>query len=211
VQLVRVVAVAMLFTAAPARAVGQDAAASDSLPFRRGQWAAAFQLESLNNFRGIGLIRFASAGRAWVVDWSLSGQTTSRSFQRSDSANTMETSGENNWSAVTRLGRRTYHSAGAHLLGFHTLGATAVAGWRRGTRTGLVTRDWSWRAGLFAEGGAAFLPMPRVSIGFTATIALTYGRQNNTADFASGPDTRSVGWDLSMSTSLANLVATLYF
>lgn len=184
----------------------------DSLPFRPGQWASVFQVSAFDNFAGIGVLRFSDARRAWLLDGRLAGTSYRDRFEQTDTTSaTLINRSQRSFETSVRLGRRRFRAIGPSLVAFRTFGLTAsLATFRGSDSRGSDASSTDWRGGLFADLGAAYLPTRRLSVGFTTTVAASYGRQRRDDDYA-GVSRTSNGWTATAGVTLVTLIATLYF
>jgi hypothetical protein len=187
----------------------QSAAQSpDSLPFRRGQWGA--QVEGNLDVARVGVLRFSSPRRAWVLDGVLSGSAehgVSSIFQRASDGTVFEDSSDQRGagaSATIRLGRRAYLPAGRSVHLYRGAGVkTSLSRWRARMRGVARPSDsWGWDAGVFAELGLAYRVSPRFAIGAAGGAEATYGQ------FASTGYRRH---SYSVGASAASFAASVYF
>jgi hypothetical protein len=189
----------------PMLATAQDTA-SDSIPFRRHQWAAQFA--GGTTFASLGALRFTAPDRAWLLDFRFTG---GHSHDRAYASDTVVSDGFNsNASVDTRIGRRFYQGRGKSVVSFQTVGA--LGGYTHAcqeTTAPVAAGSCSngWRAGVFGEFGAAYLITRRFSIGGSATVAFTYQRTKGTG--SSGVVIRE--WAYQGSVQGLSFAATVYF
>jgi len=184
----------------------QNVVAPDTLPFRRGQWA--MQFGGGFSIATLGVLRFTSPKRAWLIDAALGGgheHTTSHvTFPR----DTVLSSFESNASISLRLGRRFYQGPGQKIVSFQTLGFLGGFSHNGGSSFGRASGETNgWSAGLFGELGAAFFVASKLSLGGTATATLTYTRSRT----ESSTGDRSTAWSYQGSAPAIRFVATIYF
>ena len=175
-------------------------------PFRRGQWAAQFQMGS--GFTSVGFLKFRSPTRAIVLDLRLTGSH--------EEATRTDTSGTQfvglNSSALTQLrwGFRSIHAMETRVVSHHTLGL--LAGFDHGAARGpgFTTQSNAWSAGVFGDLGATYLVTPKFGLGVLATVALGY--TNRVTTLQTTTEKRSArNWAIDGEAVNAALVATLFF
>lgn len=152
------------------------AQATDSLPFRAGQWGAEFSAS--HGFGGIGLMRFSSPGRAWFFNVQ-AGYTASGSDEEPPLSTQFGESDSQGGSASVRLGHRWFRPAGARVVQQLTLGIDV--GGAHSSRDAAVD---SLRAfdlvqgnrslGAFAEVGAAWMVTPKLALGAAYGMGARY-------------------------------------
>jgi len=198
-------AICCAFVLSPMLATAQDTA-SDSIPFRRHQWAAQFA--GGTTFASLGALRFTAPDRAWLLDFRFTGGHAHDTRYAGDTL--LGDGFSSNASVDTRSGRRFYQGRGKSVVSFQTVGA--LGGYTHncgGTTAPIAAGGCSngWRAGVFGELGAAYLITRRFSIGGAATLAFTYQKTKITG--SSG----LVGRDWAYQGSVQGLSfgATVYF
>ena len=198
---------ASLATVVPCAAVAQEGGA-DTLPFRRGQWAAQFRLPG--DAAGLGVLRFRSASSAWVLDATLTvhQQKTTTSDGSGSGASL------SGYSAV-RAGIRTYRPLFARVAGYSTVGmTTGVDGYESRPASNAIPdqRMWQLRGGPYADVGAVYLVTPHLTLGAStqAAIGLSHARQHYSATATQvARESRSSGWFAYLGG--VSILATLFF
>jgi hypothetical protein len=189
----------------PVVAPAQDAPARDTLPFRRGQWAAQFA--GGFGFGSLGVLRFTAPSRAWVLDFRLSGGHT-HSEDRITNPDTTIRGYQSDASVSLRLGRRFYAPARGHVVGLYTIGASGGFSHRAsGQRRGFETETNGFDVGAFFELGGSYLVTRQLSLGAIGSASLSYSRfisKGNTGD-------RSVNSRYGGGLGAVSLVATVHF
>lgn len=180
------------------------AQATDSLPFRAGQWGAEFSVTG--SFASAGLLRFSSKRGAWLLDAGASIGKEDRSNDSYDS----------DFSAVRlRIGRRWYRSLGSRVLQYASLGP-AVSYDRANYATPAnpsanYDGDASvWSAGVFGELGAGWLVTPQLSLGAVWGGSASYTRRTAEVTVLQTPQTQKITWWNAQVGSVA-LKVSLYF
>lgn len=189
----------------PALLSGQESTASDSTPFRAGQWAAQFGVSS--GYASLGVLKFTAPTRAWLLDVRLSGGHENREF-RSTSPDTTIKQWESDASVTLRLGRRFYASARDHVVGLYSIGASggfAHSAGGQGQGSGGETNGWN--VGVFFELGGSYLVTRRLSLGALGSASLSYSRFVSRASTGARNESRRYGGSL----NAVSLVATVYF
>ena len=173
----------------------------DSLPFRRGQWAAQVS----PNFAGgptiLGVLKFTSPRRAWVLD----GQVTLSKgfFVRRDSSGATQDSVDMSTVAVNILvGRRFYRALAPHAVGFVTVGA---GGGFSLDRSFSNTNALGWM--VFGEIGASYHPIHELSLGIFASLDARYGDSKTTLAGSEKVEARGFG----LTWRFKPIILTLYF
>jgi len=190
----------------PTLACAQDAA-PDTIPFHRHQWAAQFS--GGTSFASLGVLRFTSPARAWLLDFRFAG---GHSHDRAYSSDTLISDGFASTANVeARIGRRFYQGRGKSVVSFQTIGL--LGGYTHGctkvtqaaVSNGSCTNGWT--AGAFGDLGGAYLITRRFSIGGAATLAFSY--QRSTARATGGEVFKR--WGYSGSVQGLSFAATVYF
>jgi hypothetical protein len=157
----------------PATTAAQESSGADTIPFRSGQWAALFS--GGLSFASLGLMRFSTPTRAWVLDFRLAGGHGHDTNRINDTLTIESFTSTANISA--RVGRRFYQGRGKAVASFQTVGVLSGFNHQCGGSTlGGTTCDKGWTGGAFGELGAAYLVTPRLSIGGTAGVQFSYTR-----------------------------------
>ena len=102
----------------------QNVVAPDTLPFRRGQWA--MQFGGGFSIATLGVLRFTSPKRAWLIDAALGGGHEHTTIHVTFPRDTVLSSFESNASISLRLGRRFYQGPGQKIVSFQTLGFLGI-------------------------------------------------------------------------------------
>jgi len=201
---------------APALAHGQSTASgggtgggatpADTLPFRRGQWAAQFRLGS--DAFGLGALRFRSRSSAWVLDGG-----SSRSEQRTNGGIAVADDRATITSANVRAGIRAYRPVVPRVARY--LGAGVTAGYtrsvqRRSDPTFQSFTQWQAGGGVYAELGAAYFVTPQLSLGAAtqANVSLA-GGQVRSSSAGGRSHASTTGWAATVGG--VNVLGTLYF
>lgn len=173
-------------------------------PFRRGQWAAQFQVGS--SFASLGFLKFRSPTRALVLDMRLSG-SHSESLE-TDTAATRFAGLSSQLLTQLRFGWRRYHAGAPELASHYTLGVLAGLDHRASAnRVGSFEVN-GWTAGLFGDVGGTYRVTSQLGIGALAGGSLTYST-NVATEEPSNRERRD--WQIGGSAVSASLVATLFF
>jgi hypothetical protein len=195
-------------------AQAQDSSRTDSLPFRKGQWAGQFTASSEHS--NVGVLHFRSPRVAWLINGNINLSTgTDKSSRQIDTA-TYADRNERTASFVSlRLGRRVYHPLAFHAGGFYSLGVVGGGGWSRSAvsyssptsqATGVDRFSQSdWHAGLFGEVGGTYLIIDHVSLGMITSVEGLYTASRTTGSL------QRRGHAVTLSTDVLSIVATVYF
>ena len=199
----------MLVLAALLVACVQDSsvvpAASDSVPFRRGQWAAQFGAGF--STASFGFLKFRSPQRAWVLDVRLTGGH-SESFV-TDSSGTQFSSLNSRAAVDLRLGVRK-HRTGGKVIPFYSLGILGGFTHSTSVAPGFGSDRNGWSAGVFGDVGASYMVTANLALAATGTLTLRYTRE--TSEQANPFETIKVRtWDLTGSAPTATLIVLLFF
>lgn len=166
----------------------------ETLPFRKGQWAAQFWFFG---DAGIGALRFRSPSSAWVVNGSLQAGGDHSTDRRTTRA-----------SASVRAGLRSYRTVVPRIARYH--GGGIIADYSHyeseyeSDQTEAISRAGG--GGLYGELGAEYLITRHLSLGAnTSASAMVRGRKEgrelyNYSDF---------GW--AVAAGGLRVLATLYF
>jgi hypothetical protein len=158
------------------RATGQEAqrppnaappaAVADSLPFRAGQWGAEFAIN--DGTIGLGVLRFRSARKAWLLDASVgaSWSDIESSFSAEHSARSVF--------ARARAGPRRYRPIATGSAAYLGMGLTGSYGWA----TSDDTRAHTWDAGVFGELGAVYFVTRRLSLGAQVEVSGSFSESH---------------------------------
>jgi hypothetical protein len=174
----------------------QPAATDDSLPFRRGQWGAEFGID--DGTVGIGVLRFRSPRKAWLIDGAVSAawSDAESSFSGDDSRTSVF--------VRVRTGPRSYRVITAGSAGYLGMGLSAGYGWAATTGN----RYRSWDAGAFSELGAIYLVTRRLSLGAQIEI---YGAFSWSHQRYADPPEATRDRRLSIGVRPPRIVGALYF
>jgi hypothetical protein len=172
-------------------------------PFRRGQWAAQFQVGSSTS---LGFVKFRSPTRALVVDLRLSGGHGETNV--SDSSGTRFAGVHSDAITQLRFGSRRYRAGTTKLVSHYTFGLLAGFDHSVTTSSGQKSQSNGWTAGLFGDVGGTYLVTSQLGLGALATASLSYS--NSVATSEPG-NHRSRSWQIGGSAIAATLVATLFF
>ena len=149
----------------------EDATGTDSLLFRRGQWAMQFGGGS--SFFSLGLLKFTSPKSAWLLDFQVSAVLVNGTFTSglsgTSDAQDRETSG------FVRLGRRSFHRPRGKVVPFHSF--AAEWGYLNSTfDLGGGNRQMinQWNAGLYFDVGGVYRLTPSFSVGGNASLSGGY-------------------------------------
>jgi hypothetical protein len=189
------IATALAAAASPSLLLSQTVPV-DTLPFRRGQWAAQFWAFSS---QGLGVLRFRSPSSAWLLDGSLQVEDVHA------------THGDRTYaSASLRAGLRVYRPVAPKVVRY--LGAGLIGsylGFRHESATiGTVYRGWTAGGGLYAELGADYLITSHLGIG--ASSSVTAQARGGRVDPGDGSgETGDLGWVLGAGG--LRVVGTIYF
>ena len=190
----------------PTLASAQDAT-TDTIPFRRHQWAAQFA--GGTSFASLGVLRFTAPTRAWLLDFRFTG---GHSHDKDYVHDTLVGDGYTSKANVdARIGRRFYQGRGKSVVSFQTIGllggfAHACSALKQPPFSGGSCSN-GWTAGAYGELGGAYLITRRFSIGGTATVAFSYQRM--TASASGGQVEKR--WSYSGSIQGLSFAATVYF
>jgi hypothetical protein len=209
---------AVVFVLSSTQAFSQSPG-TDSLPFRKGQWAAQFTASS--DHRNAGIIRFRSPSSAWILTAAVAATTGGGDGQASVPYDTTLRRTDNDIETIGfsgRAGRRRYRSLTRQAVSFTSAGL--LGGVARGHRTDSgggydqKTRTMQWNAGLFGELGAAFLIVPNVSLGVIGSVDARFSRSRVTDihtqnEFRYTNSTNSDSFNVS--TEILSAVLTVYF
>jgi len=181
---------------------------ADSLPFRRGQWAAQFG--GGVSLVTLGVLRFRSPRSAWVLDARVSGGHSHSETTFADSTgDTTITSFTSAASVTVRVGRRFLRATRAAVVPFFGLGVLGGFAHEAGGSGRNGGESHGWQAGAFGEIGGTYLVTDTFGVGVTADVVFTYGRA--TSRSTSPPAPRYTTWNYSASAPNLRFVATLYF
>jgi len=175
-------------------------------PFRRGQWAAQFQVGS--SFASLGFVKFRSPTRALVLDVRVSGGHSESMV--TDSAGTRFAGFNSNALTQLRFGSRRYGAGEAKVVSHYTLGVLAGFDHRASGSAGGggAFEDNSWTAGVFGDVGGTYLVTPSFGLGALAAVSLTYSTSVRTQQPL---NFKGRNWQISGSGVSGSLVATLFF
>jgi hypothetical protein len=141
---------------------GEATVRRDSLPFRAGQWGAEFAVE--NGTLGLGVLRFRSPRRAWLLDGAVTAHWSDFKSSIGDRTGT-------DVFVRVRVGPRKYRPVRTGIAGYVGMGLTGAYGWHGGD----ADRTHAWDAGVFGELGAAYFVTPHLSLGGRVDAFARYG------------------------------------
>lgn len=189
------IAIAFAAAVSPSLLLAQTAPA-DTLPFRRGQWAA--QLYAFSS-QGFGVLRFRSPSSAWLLDGAV--QVEDVQATQGDRTNA---------SASLRVGSRAYRPVAPKVVRY--LGVGVIGSYwgfhNESATTGIVYRGWNAGGGLYAEVGADYLITSHLGLGASANInaQVRGGRIDNGSG---NGETGDFGW--SVGAGALRVLGTIYF
>ena len=175
--------------------------AADSLPFRRGQWAAQMTPDFLRGPTTLGVLKFTSPRRAWVLDGRV---TIAKGFfvLRDSAGAPVDTVHTSTVAVDILVGRRFYRALARHTAGFVTVGAGGGFDLDRDLAN---TNAIRWL--LFGEIGASYHPIHELSLGVFASLDAQYG--DSKTRFAGGKMYETRGFALTW--AFQPIILTLYF
>lgn len=157
------------------RATGQEAqrppnavppaAVADSLPFRAGQWGAQFAIN--DGTIGLGVLRFRSARKAWLLDASLGASW-------SDIESPFDDDIRRSVFVRLRAGPRRYRPIATGSAAYLGMGLTGSYGWLASDDT----RAHTWDAGVFGELGAVYFVTRRLSLGAQVEVSGSFAESH---------------------------------
>src|SRR5258705_3326299 len=151
----------------------QDGPPPDSLPFRRGQWAAQFGGGA--RFVTLGVLRFSSPRSAWVLDARVSGGHGHFEAIFTDSTGDTTITSFNSVASVTfRVGRRFLRTARGAVVTFYGLGVLGGFSHDASGNGRSAQESHGWHAGAFGELGGTYLVTDTFGIGVTADGVFIY-------------------------------------
>lgn len=185
-------------------AFAQDRPApEDSLPFRRGQWAAHF---TLGGFGGIGVTRFRSPSRATLLQVSVF--ASHRESAADDLAGGVLRSVSSSAGLSARLGWRRYRLGYRRITPYVTAGPAFSFSHNYISQEGSGTSSQdSWSLGVFGDVGALYHVSPSLALGAAGGANLSYGRSSTR--LSTGP--RGSSWDIQLSGVTVGAGLTLLF
>jgi hypothetical protein len=190
----------------PAALFAQDSTLTVSAtPFRRGQWAAQFQMGS--GFTSVGFLKFRSPTRAFVLDLRLTGSHQEQT--RTDTSGTQFVGLNSSALTQLRLGFRRIHAMETRVVSHYTLGLLAGFDHDAARGPGFTSQSNAWSAGIFGDLGATYLVTPKFGLGVLATVALAYTNRVSTTEQTTKRSVRA--WAIDGEAVNAALVATLFF
>lgn len=145
------------------------AAVADSLPFRAGQWGAEFAIN--NGTVGLGVLRFRSARKAWLVDAAVDA-----SWSDSESLFGGAESGRSVFVRL-RTGPRRYRPIATGSAAHAGMGLTGAYAWA----VDGDLRQRTWQAGVFGELGAVYFVTRRLSLGAQIEVSARYSASRSTS------------------------------
>lgn len=166
--------------------------------FHPGQWGVEFIPNRDANT--IGVLRFATPTRAWVLDGSANLDWITLpgagDFGKDATGHSMSVS--------ATFGPRWYHAAGARVVGFGGWGITGSYSRAQGPQN--PTRYELWSAGAYGELGMQYLLTPHLSVGGRGTLQASRIDNHSSSDTAS---TRQIGYHLGAGG--LQVTGTIYF
>ena len=191
-------------------ALGQDpaepntpppATVRDSLPFRAGQWGAEFMID--DGTVGLGVLRFRSPRRAWMLDASFSAH-----WYEANSPYSLDGSGRSVFVGL-QAGPRRYRPIAEQAATYLGFGLTGSYGWS-GRHEG--DRSETWSAGVFGELGGVYFVTRRLSLGAQGTVSVIWSSLRYRSP-SPPPSPPAVYWDrrASLRLSPVRIVGALYF
>ena len=188
----------------PLSLCAQDSSSSAPMtPFRRGQWAAQFQVGSSTS---LGFVKFRSPTRALVLDLRLIGGHAETNV--SDSSGTRHAGVNSDAMTQIRFGWRRYRAGTTKLVSHYSFGLLAGFDHSASSSSGFSNQANAWTAGFFGDVGGTYLVTSQLGLGAMATASLSYW--NSVATSEPG-NHRSRSWQIAGSAIAATLVATLFF
>ncbi len=153
------------------------------------------QFGGSSGFGSLGLLRFSSPRRAWLIDVQGSGGHTHISGGAFTSQAT----------PTARLGRRFYQFRSVRVASFQTLGISGL--FQHQCSNGICTNGWT--AGVFGELVGAYLISPHLSIGGSMQLQVTYGYTRSRTNSPFLTVTRR--WSSNVALQGPTVGATIYF
>lgn len=176
-------------------------AVRDSLPFRAGQWGAEFMID--DGTVGLGVLRFRSPRRAWMLDASFSAH-----WYEANSPYSLDGSGTSVFVGL-QAGPRRYRPIAQEVATYFGFGLTGSYGWSgRDDDQG----SQRWGAGVFGELGGVYFVTRRLSLGAQATVSADWFSTRYRSP-SPPPSPPTVTWErrASLSLSPVRIVGALYF
>ncbi len=175
---------------------------SDSLPFRRGQWAAEFG--GGLSLASLGALKFRTPTSAWLLNVNIGAGHA----ETITGAPVSDVEVQSQAGLTLRVGRRTFTAAGAKIAAFHSLGI--LAGFTHNATSSSsfgASETNGWSTGFFGDLGGRYLLTPHLGIGVTVAATATYIRTTTRPNF--GPKTK--GWSLGLAGPSLSFAATVFF
>ena len=172
-------------------------------PFRRGQWAAQFQVGSSTS---LGFVKFRSPTRALVLDLRFIGGHAETNV--SDSSGTRFAGVNSDAMTQVRFGWRRYRAGTTKLVSHYSFGLLTGFDHSASSSSGFSNQTNAWTAGFFGDVGGTYLVTSQLGLGALATASLSYSNSVATSQPGSR---RSRVWEIGGSAIGATLVATLFF
>ena len=165
--------------------------------FRRGQWAVEFIPGS--SFTTVGVLRFSTPTRAWVLDGSAnySHQTATATGAPDQSANSAGLS--------ARFGPRWYHAEYERVVSFVGLGITGNY-FGNSQSASSANRDESWSAGAYGELGLQYLLTPHLALGVRGNALASRSSSSNTQN---GTTSRTTSYSFGLGSP--QVIGAFYF
>ena len=174
----------------------QPQVAVDSLPFREGQWGAEFAIN--DGTFGLGVLRFRSARRAWLLDASIGA-----SWSHTEGGFSGEETGRSVFVRL-RAGPRRYRPIASGAAAYLGTGLTGAYAWS----VDGISRRQLWDAGVYGELGAVYFVTRRLSLGARVEAAASYAVSRQTA---SNPSFDYRDSRFSVGLTPVRIVGALYF
>jgi hypothetical protein len=193
------------FVVLPVSLFAQDSTVNTEVtPFRRGQWAAQFQVGS--SFASLGFLKFRSPTRALVLDVRVSGSHSESLV--TDTAGTRFAGLSSNLLTQLRLGWRRYDAGAPKVASHYTLGVLVGLDHRASASRSGTFEVNGWTAGLFGDVGGTYRVTSQLGLGALAGVSLSYS-SSVAKELPSNRKGRD--WQIGGSAVSASLVATLFF
>ena len=172
------------------------AQAVPALPFRPGQWGAEFSVAN----QSVGtVLRFHTPDRAWAFGGSANGTWVS---------NSENPPGDQSLADVSlRISLRRYRPLTTDVVGYWALGGSA--GISHGQFASIARGRVS--GGPFAQVGASWFILPRLSVGADAAMFLTASRIRERETAVGMPPLVRTATSVGFTSGLFGLVGALYF
>jgi hypothetical protein len=186
---------------------------TSSLPFHDDQWGMDFGISSGSVYR-IGVVRFTSPTRAWILDGRISGGIDRQERWADDDTSTAgpfppEDVISQGGSFSLLVGRRAYRAMGTRAMRTVSFGIGGGFGYGEYLQDGArQSRTLSWNATSELAVGGHYRVTPSLALGATLRLGATYARSQNDAN-TTGWHQRQQHVDVGLGTS--DLVLSLFF